>query len=130
MRSTREGQIATAQAVREQAGLHPRREVACDVQAHGDVLLRAAPSPAASLRGGANATQLRGMGTNEFMAFSARMAKAMPEVRESDARYVAQPAITGRLAEDPQWGTWFLQLLRGDGARYRRYFPRLALVAP
>ena len=130
MRSTREGQIATAQAVREQAGVHPRRAVACDVQAHGDVLLRAAPSPAATLRDGVNTTQLRGMGTNEFMAFSAQMAKAMPEVRESDARYLAQPAITGRLAEDPQWGTWFLQLLTRDAARYRRYFPGLALVAP
>ena len=147
IKSASKGQITMAQAVREQAGLHPRSEVAFDVQAHGDVLLRAAPRPAASLRGafervrsGANATQLKGMGTDKFMAFSAWMAKAMPEVRESDARYVAQPAITGTLvdlcilidlrADDPQWCTWFLQLLKRDAARYRRYFPRLALVAP
>lgn len=76
MKITSKGQVTIPQAVREQAGLHPHSEVAFEVQANGDVLIRPVAQPAASLRaafervrGSANAAQFKGMGTDEFMAF-------------------------------------------------------------
>jgi AbrB family looped-hinge helix DNA binding protein len=77
MRITSKGQVTIPQAVREQAGLHPNSEVEFEVRDNGDVVIRlAAPAPTVSLRqsfervrGSANATAFKGMGTDEFMAF-------------------------------------------------------------
>jgi len=76
MKITSKGQVTIPQAVREQAGLHPHSEVEFEVRTNGEVVIRAA-QPAAScvreafvrVRGSANATQFKGMGTDEFMAF-------------------------------------------------------------
>ncbi len=51
MKIASKGQVTMPQAVREQAGLHPHSEVDVEV------------------RGSANASQFKGMGTDEFMAF-------------------------------------------------------------
>ena len=51
MKIASKGQVTMPQAVREQAGLHPHSEVDFAV------------------RGSANASQFKGMGTDEFMAF-------------------------------------------------------------
>ena len=51
MKIASKGQVTMPQAVREQAGLHPHSEVDFAV------------------RGSANASQFKGMGTEEFMAF-------------------------------------------------------------
>ena len=73
---TTKGQVTIPQAVREQAGLHPHSEVEFVVRANGDVLIRPLLPRAADVRGAfervrgsANATQFKGMGTDEFMAF-------------------------------------------------------------
>jgi AbrB family looped-hinge helix DNA binding protein len=77
MRITSKGQVTIPQAVREQAGLHPNSEVEFEVRDNGDVLIRLAePVPVVTVRqafervrGSANATAFKGMGTDEFMAF-------------------------------------------------------------
>ena len=76
MKITSKGQVTIPQSVRKQAGLHPHSEVAFDVLANGDVVIRAVAQPAASVRsafervrGSANASRFKGMGTDEFMAF-------------------------------------------------------------
>ena len=80
MRLTSKGQVTIPQAVRDKAGLQPHSEVEFEVCANGDVLIRrtaASNSPSASplrrafeqVRGSANATQFKGMGTDEFMKF-------------------------------------------------------------
>ena len=76
MRITSKGQVTIPQAVREQAGLHPNSEVEFEVRDNGDVLIRLAePAPVVTVRqafervrGSANATAFKGMGTDEFMA--------------------------------------------------------------
>jgi len=67
MKITSKGQVTIPQAVREQAGLHPNGEVVIR-------LVAAAPqssvrSAFARVRGSANASEFKGMGTDEFMAF-------------------------------------------------------------
>ena len=76
MKITSKGQVTIPQAVREQAGLHPHSEVEFEVRPNGEVVIRPASPPAASLRaafervrGSANARQFKGLGTDEFMAF-------------------------------------------------------------
>ena len=76
MKITSKGQVTIPQAVREQAGLHPHSEVEFEVRPNGEVVIRPASPPAASLRaafervrGSATARQFKGMGTDEFMAF-------------------------------------------------------------
>ena len=76
MRITSKGQVTIPQAVREQAGLHPHSEVEFEVRPNGEVVIRPASPPAASLRaafervrGSANASEFKGMSTDEFMAF-------------------------------------------------------------
>ena len=76
MKITSKGQVTIPQAVREQAGLHPHSDVTFEVLANGDVVIRAVAQPAASVRsafervrGSANASRFKGMGTDEFMAF-------------------------------------------------------------
>lgn len=76
MKITSKGQVTIPQAVREKAGLHPHSEVEFEVRANGDVVLKRAaqavsPVRAAfqSVRGSANASQFKGMGTDEFMRF-------------------------------------------------------------
>jgi AbrB family looped-hinge helix DNA binding protein len=76
MKITSKGQVTIPQSVRQQAGLHPHHEVEFVVQANGDVLLRRveqAVSPVRAaferVRGSANATQFKGMATDEFMRF-------------------------------------------------------------
>ena len=81
MRITSKGQVTISQAVREQAGLHPNREVEFEVRDNGDVVIHlATPVPRVTVRqaleqvrGSANASAFKGMGTDEFMAFFARM---------------------------------------------------------
>jgi len=76
MKITSKGQVTIPQAVREQAGMHPNSEVEFEVRDNGEVLIRLV-APAASsvrtaferVRGSANASQFKGMGTDEFMAF-------------------------------------------------------------
>ena len=80
MKITTKGQVTIPQAVREQAGMHAHSEVSFEVLPSGDVLMRrCAPkqAPAFSavrgaferVRGSANATAFKGMGTDEFMAY-------------------------------------------------------------
>ncbi len=76
MKITSKGQVTIPQAVREKAGLHPHSEVEFEVRENGEVLIRAVARPASSVRaafarvrGSANATQFKHMGTDEFMAF-------------------------------------------------------------
>lgn len=76
MKITSKGQVTIPQSIREQAGLHPHSEVEFEVRPNGDVVIRPLAKPAATLRsafeqvrGSANATQFKGMGTDEFMAF-------------------------------------------------------------
>jgi AbrB family looped-hinge helix DNA binding protein len=76
MRITSKGQVTIPQAVREQAGLHPHSEVEFEVRANGEVVIRPVATPAAGIRAAfervrrsANASQFKGMGTDEFMAF-------------------------------------------------------------
>ncbi|PKO61120.1 MAG: AbrB family transcriptional regulator [Betaproteobacteria bacterium HGW-Betaproteobacteria-18] len=77
MKITSKGQVTIPQAVREQAGLHPNSEVDFEVRNNGEVVIRlvaAAPqssvrSAFARVRGSANASEFKGMGTDEFMAF-------------------------------------------------------------
>ena len=47
MKITSKGQVTIPQAVRERAGLHPHSEVAFEVCANGDVVIRAVTQPAA-----------------------------------------------------------------------------------
>jgi len=76
MKITSKGQVTIPQAVREQAGMHPNSEVEFEVRDNGEVLIRLV-APAASsvrtaferVRGSANASRFKGMGTDEFMAF-------------------------------------------------------------
>ncbi|OIN93808.1 MAG: hypothetical protein AUJ20_02780 [Comamonadaceae bacterium CG1_02_60_18] len=76
MKITSKGQVTIPQAVREQAGMHPNCDVDFEVQGDGRVLMRLV-APAASsvrsaferVRGSANASAFKGMGTDEFMAF-------------------------------------------------------------
>jgi AbrB family looped-hinge helix DNA binding protein len=76
MKITSKGQVTIPQAVREQAGLYPHSEVAFEVRANGEVIIRPVVSPARGVRaafqplsGSANAAQFKGMGSDEFMAF-------------------------------------------------------------
>ena len=76
MKITSKGQVTIPQSVRAQAGLHPHSEVEFEVRANGDVVIRPVAQRAAGVRaafervrGSANATQFKGMGTDEFMAF-------------------------------------------------------------
>jgi len=76
MKITSKGQVTIPQSVRAQAGLHPHSEVEFEVRENGDVVIRAVVTPASSprgaferVRGSANASQFKGMGTDEFMAF-------------------------------------------------------------
>ena len=76
MKITSKGQVTIPQAVREQAGLLPHIEVEFEVKTNGDVVIRPVANTQASIRqqfsrvrGTANASQFKGMGTDEFMAF-------------------------------------------------------------
>jgi len=77
MKITSKGQVTIPQAVREQAGMLPNSEVEFEVRDNGEVVMRlAVPAPVVTLRqafervrGSANATAFKGMGTDEFMAF-------------------------------------------------------------
>lgn len=77
MKITSKGQVTIPQAVREQAGMLPDSEVEFEVRDNGEVVIRlVAPAPVVTLRqafervrGSANATAFKGMGTDEFMAF-------------------------------------------------------------
>jgi hypothetical protein len=76
MKITSKGQVTIPQSVREQAGLHPHSEVEFEVRENGDVVIRAVTAVATGarsaferVRGSANATQFKDMGTDEFMAF-------------------------------------------------------------
>lgn len=77
MKITSKGQVTIPQAVREQAGLHPNCEVEFEVRDNGDVVIHlVAPAQKATVRqafervrGSANASAFKGMGTDEFMAF-------------------------------------------------------------
>ena len=76
MKITSKGQVTIPQAVREQAGLLPYSEVEFEVRANGDVVIRAVATPQdsvrqrfARVRGTANASQFKDMGTDDFMAF-------------------------------------------------------------
>ena len=76
MKITSKGQVTIPQAVREQAGLHPHSEVEFEVRANGEVVIRPVAASTSSvraaferMRGSANASQFKGMGTDEFMAF-------------------------------------------------------------
>ncbi|MDD5028126.1 MAG: AbrB/MazE/SpoVT family DNA-binding domain-containing protein [Rhodoferax sp.] len=76
MKITSKGQVTIPQAVREQAGMHPNSEVDFEVRDSGEVLIRLVTPAVASVRsafervrGSANASQFKGMGTDEFMAF-------------------------------------------------------------
>lgn len=76
MKITSKGQVTIPQAVRAQAGLHPHSEVEFEVRENGDVVIRAVKAPATGarsaferVRGSANSSQFKGMGTDEFMAF-------------------------------------------------------------
>jgi bifunctional DNA-binding transcriptional regulator/antitoxin component of YhaV-PrlF toxin-antitoxin module len=76
MKLTSKSQVTIPLAVREQAGLHPHSEVAFEVLPNGDVLMRKAAGSVSPLRaafervrGSANATQFKGMGTDEFLKF-------------------------------------------------------------
>lgn len=76
MKITSKGQVTIPQSVREQAGMHPNSEVDFEVRDNGEVLIRLVAPAAASVRsafervrGSANASQFKGMGTDEFMAF-------------------------------------------------------------
>ena len=80
MRLTSKGQVTIPQAVRDKAGLQPHSEVEFEVRANGDVLIRRATAPGSPLssplrsafervRGSANASQFKNMGTDEFMKF-------------------------------------------------------------
>jgi AbrB family looped-hinge helix DNA binding protein len=76
MKITSKGQVTIPQAVREQAGLRPHREVEFEVRANGDVVLRPVPAKVSPVRaafqaarGSATAVQFKGMGTDEFMRF-------------------------------------------------------------
>ena len=76
MKIASKGQVTMPQAVREQAGLHPHSEFDFEVLANGDVVLRPVAAPATRVRtafervrGSANASQFKRMGTDEFMAF-------------------------------------------------------------
>jgi AbrB family looped-hinge helix DNA binding protein len=76
MKITSKGQVTIPRSVRAQAGLHPHSEVEFEVRENGDVVIRAVVAPATSargaferVRGSANASQFKGMGTDEFMAF-------------------------------------------------------------
>ena len=76
MRITSKGQVTIPQAVREKAGLLPNSEVEFEVRANGDVVLKPVASKASSVRtafsavrGSANASAFKGMGTDEFMRF-------------------------------------------------------------
>ncbi|MDI1247230.1 MAG: AbrB/MazE/SpoVT family DNA-binding domain-containing protein [Rhodoferax sp.] len=77
MKITSKGQVTIPQSVREQAGLLPNSEVDFEVRDNGEVVIHlvvAAPQPSARsaferVRGSANASQFKGMGTDEFMAY-------------------------------------------------------------
>ena len=77
MKIASKGQVTIPQLVRERAGLHPHNEVEFEVRSNGDVVIRPwsnqQPVRAAFERvrcsANANATQFKGLGTNEFMAF-------------------------------------------------------------
>lgn len=75
MKITSKGQVTIPQAVREQAGLHPHSEVDFEVRGNGEVVIRLVAAPSIGVRaafervrGSANASQFKGMGTDEFMA--------------------------------------------------------------
>lgn len=76
MKITSKGQVTIPQAVRERAGLHPHSEVEFEVRPNGEVVMRpvaqrVSPVRAAftRVRGSANATAFKDMGTDEFMRF-------------------------------------------------------------
>ena len=76
MKITSKGQVTIPQAVREQAVLHPHSDVEFEVRGNGEVLIRLVAAPAKGIRaafervrGSANASQFKGMGIDEFMAF-------------------------------------------------------------
>jgi len=76
MKITSKGQVTIPQSIRQQAGLHPLSEVKFEVRSNGDVVIRPVPDSNLGIRrafqkvrGSANASQFKGMGTDEFMAF-------------------------------------------------------------
>jgi bifunctional DNA-binding transcriptional regulator/antitoxin component of YhaV-PrlF toxin-antitoxin module len=82
MKITSKGQVTIPQAVREQARLLPHSEVEFEVRTKVgttdelEVIIRPVASPLSSVRkafqsvrGSANATQFKNMGTDEFMAY-------------------------------------------------------------
>jgi AbrB family looped-hinge helix DNA binding protein len=76
MRITSKGQVTIPQDIRERAGLHPLSEVTFELRPNGDVVIKSVASPASALRaalqkvrGSANATAFKDMGTDEFMRF-------------------------------------------------------------
>jgi AbrB family looped-hinge helix DNA binding protein len=76
MRITSKGQVTIPQAVREKAGLRPFSEVTFEVRDNGDVVIKPVPASTSALRsalqkvrGSANATEFKGLSTDEFMRF-------------------------------------------------------------
>ena len=76
MRVTSKGQVTIPQDIRDKAGLHPLSEVQFELRDNGDVVIKPmAGAPSAlraalqKVRGSANATAFKGMGTDEFMHF-------------------------------------------------------------
>ena len=80
MKITSRGLVTIPKSIRERAGLHPHSEVEFEVRANGEVVIRRAAQPDATnlrkaferVRGSANASQFKGMGTDEFMALLRR----------------------------------------------------------
>lgn len=76
MKITSKGQVTIPQSIREQAGLLPNCEVEFTLRPNGDVVLKAvATKPSAlrqsfeNVRGSANATEFKGLSTDDFMKF-------------------------------------------------------------
>jgi AbrB family looped-hinge helix DNA binding protein len=76
MKITSKGQVTIPQDIREKAGLLPHGEVEFELRDNGEVVIRPLrPLPGgvreafARVRGSANATQFKGMSTDEFMNF-------------------------------------------------------------
>lgn len=76
MKITSKGQVTIPQAIRDQAGLQPNSEVEFELKPNGEVVIRPAiqgktsiRAAFAKVRGSANASQFKGMSTDEFMTF-------------------------------------------------------------
>lgn len=76
MKITSKGQVTIPQNIREQAGMLPNSEVEFELKPNGEVVIRPAAASTSSIRaaftkvrGSANASQFKGMSTDEFMTF-------------------------------------------------------------